>query len=343
MTGNVPWPLAVRVAGSLAGTYPLYDSYHRDALAAEAADHVRRAHELVEAETGLSGTGMPRVEVVDRIRWVERNVAFFSSIVDPAREQLTGSTHPLVRKAADPIVAAETGALLGVLARRVLGQYELVLPSEREGDTIYFVGPNVLALERTNQFLPSEFRLWLALHECAHRLQFVGVPWMRDHFLDLVKRLVGAAKPEPGRLRRVADDLVRSASAGEPLVGEAGLLGLFANEEQRDLLDQMQALMTLLEGHGHVIMDRIGSRLLASQARMAKLLKRRRQDPRMAAFFRLTGMEMKMRQYEMGERFVLGVESFAGWSAVDAAWAAPANLPTLSEIDDPVAWVRRVA
>jgi len=344
MTPDVPWALAVRVAGQIAGTHPLFESYHRTALAEEMPGIVARAQDLVVAETGLFGTGMPRVEVVDRRAWVERNVAFFSAIIDPAREALVASSpKAALQRVAGPIVAAETGALLGVLAKRVLGQYELVLPADGAGDTIYIVGPNVLALERAHQFIPAEFRMWLALHECAHRLQFVGVPWLRDHFLDLVQRLVGSARPEPGRLRRVTDDLVKAAGAGEPLIGEAGLLGLFANEDQRSLLDEMQAMMSLLEGHGHVVMDRVGSRVLATQGRMSKLLKQRRNDPRMAAFFRLTGMEMKMRQYEAGEKFVLGVESYAGWSTLDAAWAGPENLPTLAEIDDPVGWARRVA
>ena len=81
----------------------------------------------------------------------------------------------------------QTGALVGFMSKRVLGQYELVLPSsEGETDSIFFVGPNILALERAHQFNPAEFRAWIALHECAHRAQFLGVPWMKDYFLGLV-------------------------------------------------------------------------------------------------------------------------------------------------------------
>ena len=47
---------------------------------------------------------------------------------------------------------------------------------------------------------------------------------------------------------------------------------------------------------------------------MSALLKRRRKDPRTAALLRLTGMEMKMKQYELGEGFVTHVERRAGWS-----------------------------
>ena len=101
--------------------------------------------------------------------------------------------------------------------------------------------------------------------------------------------------------------------------------------------------MSLLEGHGHVVMDRIGERILPTQDRMSAILKQRRNDPRMALFLRITGLEMKFRQYEDGERFVLGVEEIAGWDALDAVWSGPDAVPTLEEVADPQRWLDRVA
>ncbi len=338
------WPLAVRVADRLAGRYPLEGTYHDALFARQAPELVSRAAELVSAETGLTGPGAPEVGVVSRREWVENNVAVFAKLLAPAEERLEGR-RGFGKNLAERVVAAEMGALLGLLSRRVLGQYEMVLPTgdDEAGDVVLFVGANVLWMERASELRPSEFRFWVALHECTHRLQFVGVPWLRDHFLGLVGQLVATATPEPGRLARVAGELRQAAAAGEPIVGEAGLMGIFATPEQRDVIDQVQALMALLEGHGHVIMDRIGARHLVSQARMSAILRRRRQDPRAAAFLRLIGMEMKMKQYELGERFVLGVEREAGFAALDAAWAGPENLPTLEEIDEPAQWLERVA
>jgi putative hydrolase len=120
-------------------------------------------------------------------------------------------------------------------------------------------------------------------------------------------------------------------------------MGLLATPEQRDLIDRVQALMSLLEGHGHVVMDRIGARMLVSQERMARTLKMRRKDPRMSAFLRLTGLEMKMKQYEQGERFILTIERHAGFEALDSVWAGPDSLPTLGEIRNPERWLARVA
>jgi coenzyme F420 biosynthesis associated uncharacterized protein len=239
----------------------------------------------------------------------------------------------------------EVGALVGVLSRRVLGQYELVLPGggEEYGDTVMFVGANVLMMERQHEFRPAEFRFWVALHECTHRLQFVGVPWLRRHFMGLVEELVEVSVPEEARMRRLTGQMREAAREGRPLLDESGLLGLLATPDQRRLIDRVQALMSLLEGHGHVVMDRIGGRLLVTQDRMSRILKMRRKDPRMAAFLRITGLEMKMRQYEMGERFIHTVERHAGFEALDRVWRGPEHLPTLDEIKDPQRWLERVA
>jgi coenzyme F420 biosynthesis associated uncharacterized protein len=335
----------------MAGRYPLGGTYHEQLLRSQAPEFVTRASRLVMEETGLSGPGLPQVAVVSRVEWAERNIGFFSKMLEPAEDRLSERFRAsgLVGKAAaatsQRLVAAEMGALLGFMSRRVLGQYELVLPADEDtdGDTVYLVGENVLSLERIHQFRPLEFRFWLALHECTHRLQFVGIPWMRSYFLGLVEELVATAQPEPGRLGRLIGEARAAAAEGRPLVGDTGLLGLFASDDQRDLLDRVQALMSFLEGHGHVVMDRIGGRLLVTQRRMSDTLKKRRKDPRTAAFYRLTGLEMKMRQYELGERFVLGIEQEAGWSALDHAWQSSEHLPTLDEIEHPERWLARVA
>jgi coenzyme F420 biosynthesis associated uncharacterized protein len=341
---RVDWPLAVSVASRVAGRYPLAGTYHEARLARDVPSLVARASELVSAETGLSGDGQPDVAVVSRAEWIETNVASFNVLLAPA-EELLAQGSGVGAAVAGRVMGAEMGAVLGFLSKRVLGQYELVLPgtNDRIGDTVMFVGSNMLMLERNYEFRPAEFRFWVALHECTHRLQFVGVPWLRSYFLGLVDELVGESKPEKGRIQRVTAELQDAARSGRPLIGESGIFGLFASPEQRSVIDRVQALMSLLEGHGHVVMDRIGARELVSQKRMSRVLKARRSDKRTAALMRLIGLEMKLRQYELGEAFIHRVEREAGWSAIDLAWREPSSLPTLAEINDPDAWLQRVA
>ncbi len=337
------WDSAVPIARRFAGRYPLEGTYHEARLARQVPLLVERATAMVSEETGLEAPGTPDVAVVSRTEWVENNIASFSELMAPVADRI-GEDRKVGRGLASRVMATELGAVLGFLSRRVLGQYELVLPTSdgSDGDTVMFVGANVLSMERRFEFRPAEFRFWVALHESTHRLQFQGVPWLRSYFLGLVEELVTASQPEPGRISRVAEEFRSAAEQGRPLVDERGLFGLLASPDQREVINKVQALMSLLEGHGHVVMDRIGERELVSQARMSRILASRRNDPRTAMFMRLVGLEMKMKQYEMGAKFIEGVERQAGWSALDAAWLRPSNLPTLEEIGDPVSWLFRV-
>jgi coenzyme F420 biosynthesis associated uncharacterized protein len=337
-----------RISSRLVGGYPLAETYHWSNLSDEMARVTDDVSSVVPAATGLDLPGSPHTVVIDRSEWIERNVSSFAVLTEPARRKLedrmsdsgSGQSAAVL---AERLMNAETRAVLSVLARRVLGQYELVLPTGESGDIVAFVGPNILQMERAHQFNPSEFRYWVALHEMTHRAQFQGIPWMRDYFLGLVTELVESTRPEPGMLGRVVDLIGERRATGSPIIDDRGLFGLFATREQNAIVDKVQALMSLLEGHGHVVMDRVGAERLKSQARMSRVLKGRRQDRRTRAFFRLTGLEMKLKQYKQGERFVQVVEREADWDTVRLAFRGASSLPDLAEIRDPTAWLRRVA
>ena len=331
------------LAGRIAGQYPLADTYLLDSLAAEMATITPIVSELVSDGTGLSLPGDPTTQVISRSEWIERNLASFKHLVEPATRKLTEARDPEGVEAVERLVDRESSALLGVLSRRVLGQYELVLPTGEDGDSVVYVGANLLQMERTHQFRPSEFRFWVALHELAHRAQFVGVPWLRDYFRGLVEELVEASTPEPGRFSAVVGEIVDRRRRGAPLIDERGIFGLIATPTQTEIVNRVQALMTVLEGHGHVVMDRIGAEHLKSQERMSRVLKNRRKDKRTAAFFRITGLEMKVNQYANGERFIKTVEREAGWDAMNLAFRGASSLPSLDEIERPKLWLNRVA
>lgn len=337
-----------RLSDRVAGTYPLAETYHSRQVADEMERVTLEVSEIVPRATGLSLPGKPNTVVIDRSEWMDRNVATFSHLTEPARRKLEermaeSGRNQAAAAIAERVMAAETRAVLSLLARRVLGQYELVLPTGEPGDMVAYVGPNILQMERTHQFKPKEFRYWVALHELTHRAQFQAIPWMRDYFMGLVTELVESSRPEPGALGRVLEEISSRRATGRPILDERGLLGLFGSPEQNAIVDKVQALMSLLEGHGHVVMDRVGADSLKSQDRMSRVLKGRRHDKRTAAFFRLTGLEMKMKQYKQGERFVLAVERESGWDTLHMAFRGASSLPDLHEIENPSQWLRRVA
>jgi putative hydrolase len=148
--------------------------------------------------------------------------------------------------------------------------------------------------------------------------------------------------PDPKRLVRALQRAVEEVRAGRnPLDG--GLVGLLASDEQREVLDQVQALMSLLEGHGNVVMDRLGRDHVAGADRMGRVLSARRQTRGLGRQVqKLLGFDMKMRQYEVGEKFIDAIEERAGLNALDAAWRGPEWLPTLDELANPDNWLERV-
>ena len=97
------------------------------------------------------------------------------------------------------MAGTQLGLMLAYMATRVLGQYDLLINDEspEDQDLVSYVGPNIVAVEEQYGFAPSQFRLWLALHEVTHRLQFTAVPWLRDHFVGLVTELLGPLSGDP--------------------------------------------------------------------------------------------------------------------------------------------------
>ena len=349
MSAPVDWQLAERVASRVAGTDPFAESYHWDSLGPDFDELTQEAEAMVAEATGLTSLAGPaRARVTDRAGWVAANIESFQRLLRPLTDKVgpsleKGALAPLTRR----VAGAEVGMLLGWMSTRVLGQYDLLVIEDEnpeDQDIVYYVGPNVLALEKRFAFPPREFRLWLALHEVTHRAQFTGIEWMRPHFLSLVQGTVDTLDPDPARfveaLRRAFDEI----SSGRNPLDEGGLAHLLAGPDQRAVLDRMSGLMSLLEGHGDVTMDRAGADRIPSAERFGRVLRQRRQQvsgmARMAQ--RLIGLEAKMNQYQQGEEFIAAVESVGGTALLDRAWIGAENLPTMAEIREPALWVDRV-
>jgi coenzyme F420 biosynthesis associated uncharacterized protein len=351
--GPVDWQLAERVAVRAAGREPFAESYLAHSLQRDFDDATAEAEELVAQTTGLrSLSGQARARVTDRAGWVRANVSSFQRLLRPITDKLgdklgTSLTSGVARK----VGGVEVGMLLGWMSARVLGQYDMLViddPAEAppdDQDLVYYVGPNILALEKRFAFPPREFRLWLALHEVTHRAQFTGVPWLREHYLGLVQQTLESVDPDPKRfldaLAKVVDDL----RSGRKPLEDGGIVTLLATPQQRLVLDKVGGLMSLLEGHGDITMDRAGAGRIPSADRFARVLRERRASANPAAKLlqRLIGLEAKINQYAQGERFIEEVERLGGGpDALAPVWRGASWLPTLAEIREPEEWLDRV-
>ena len=248
--------------------------------------------------------------------------------------------------------ALEVGAMLGWMSTRVLGQYDLLVieneeaPLEEDGqDVVYYVAPNIAALEWRHGFPPDEFRLWIALHEVTHRAQFTGVAWLREHFLSLVDQSLNSVSTDPKAFGTAMSQIAAARREGRNPFAEGGIAVLVASPEQREVLDQIMGMMSLLEGHGDVTMDRAGAEHLSEIPRFRSVISHRRSQvgPLARLMRQMMGIEAKMNQYAAGERFIAAVEEAGGTEFLDKAWEGPECLPSMAEIRDPSLWIDRVS
>ncbi|HEV2889797.1 MAG TPA: zinc-dependent metalloprotease [Frankiaceae bacterium] len=349
---EIDWATAVATAKALVRPGPDITPEEAHDVVAELRSMVPDAERHVAAFTRLTipDVHVP-VAVVDRIGWVKANVDGFRVVLEPLVERLsakrTGGEPPALLKAVGSrVTGVQVGTIMSYLASRVLGQFELFIPpGEGENGRLTLVAPNIVETERRLGVDPHDFRLWVTLHEVTHRTQFTAVPWLRGYFLDNVSAYVDATDLDPsalmGRLRDAAA-AVRGAVTGDD---NASLLEALQTPQQREIVGRLQALMSLLEGHGDFVMDGVGPAVVPTAELIRERFNERRKGsgPVDRVIRRLFGLDMKMRQYAEGERFVNAVVEAAGMDGFNRVWEGPENLPTQAEIADPALWVARVA
>ena len=135
-----------------------------------------------------------------------------------------------------------------------------------------------------------------------------------------------------------------SGRAGEDPMADGGVMGLIATPEQRKAMERIGGMMSLLEGHGDITMDRAGAGLIPSAPRFSRVLKQRRQETRGLVKFlqRLIGLDAKIQQYAQGESFIHAVEAVGGSTLLNQAWLSAEHLPTIHEIRQPQLWIDRI-
>ncbi|WP_336921296.1 zinc-dependent metalloprotease [Aquipuribacter sp. SD81] len=356
----VDWAAAGDAAAALAPPGPPLTREEIADLVAELRECAGLAVDPVAETAELeAGADAGEVLVVDRAGWARANARSFGHLMDPVlRRAVQEQERKKGRGVPDPVLrvsrvlnAAETGGLLAFMATKVLGQYDVLAP---DGGRLLLVAPNVAHVEQEIGAVPSDFRLWVCLHEETHRVQFGANPWLASWFREQVVALLDDLLADPtSSVERLLEglgrlpDLLRAPAPGPGApAGSAssGLLDLVQTPEQKERLDALTAVMSLLEGHADVVMDEVGPAVVPTVAQIRSRFDARRRGtgPVDRVVRRLLGLEAKAAQYRDGARFVRAVTDRVGTGGFNAVWGGPEALPSAAELREPSAWVARV-
>jgi coenzyme F420 biosynthesis associated uncharacterized protein len=348
----VDWGLAERLGVAIAGT----GAEHQTVGQAEIATATRRAVSLVVDYTEMEPVGeLPPPEAVDRPEWIRANLAAFRGMSGDLERRLAESIRMpeplrgLTRALAGTVGGAQVGLVLGYVARKVLGQYDLALIGPTRPPRLLFVSANLAQAHRKLGGDRGVFVHWVALHEATHAVQFASVPWLREHLGGMVEELLegatlGADLSELRvALRRAFEQRDPRRLAGR--LAQGGLVQLLSGPRQAALLRRIQAAMAVIEGHAEHVMDAVGARLDPAYARLRDALEAEREQRSVidVVVMRLLGLDMKLRQYRLGKHFADSVAERSGIEGLNEVWRGPDALPEPEELGDPELWMARVA
>jgi len=353
----IDWDVAISTGVRWARPGPQVSLGEARAVVAELRALADTVSEPVRAVTGMSGPGNDGgwVAVVDRPGWIRANVDGFRVVLDPLAEHLrekgAAPGGSVVTAVGSRVTGVQAGLILAYLASRVLGQYELFLPPDPSAPNgvapagrLTLVAPNILMVERELGVNPHDFRRWVCLHEETHRTQFTSVPWLRGYVQEQMTEFLLASDLDPatilGRLRSAADAVAGAVRDG----GGDSVLEAIQTPRQREILDRLTSVMTLVEGHGDYVMDAVGPQVVPSVEQIRERFNERRGTAgRMERTLRrILGIDLKMKQYAQGSRFVKAVVEEAGMATFNKVWTSPQTLPTKDEFDRPELWLDRV-
>jgi putative hydrolase len=359
--GPVNWELA-RQVGIASATWGQDDPAptEEDRQGLEGA--VRMAELTVAELTGMDAPPeVTRVQAVRRAEWVEANVRGLQGLFEPTAERMARALQTargeepaeaaegaqmleaVLERMTPLLMGAQVGAVLGALGQRVLGQYELPLP-RTDQPALLFVIPNIAAFEKEWSLPPDELRAWVAMHETTHAFD-LGRPWVREHFLGLVREIAGALEFDLAELQDRLEGLdlsdpekVSEALGGDLLTGEL-------TDEQRLLLRRVQAFMAVAEGHADHVVSVIGKERLAGFSRIDEAVRRRHEgrSQEERAVERLLGIEVKLEQYRLGRAFCDHVAEATDELTLARMWESAEALPSMPELEEPRLWLARMA
>jgi len=284
--------------------------------AERATPHVREVTQFTASVDDLP------VLVVDRPTWLAANVASVRAVLGQRDADPTG----LGERAQGMLLGAQIGAALAWVGTRILGQFDPFSDQPK----LMLVAPNVLHVERELNVDPADFRLWVCLHEQTHRFQFAQAPWLREYLMELAGEVLD--EPTQGITWRPGDK--RPAS----------LVDLVSTPKQREAINVVTGVMSLLEGHADVMMDRVGPAVVPSVSDIrAKFTERRNRKGFDKVMRQVLGLDMKMAQYRDGANFCRAVMDAIGVDGLNQAFQSVGYLPSYDEIMAPQLWIERMS
>jgi len=362
--GNPGWDAARQLALSVAtdgGQEPNVDPLVRmqfEALARVAELQISAATGLAASRGGLGITITP----VTRGQWATSALEAWQ----PLFEALAGSLQavdptdpgpvpgdpmsflaPLMKMVGPMMLGMTAGSMVGHLARRCFGQYDLPIP-RGVSDELLVLPSNLDAFGEEWSLPADDLRLWICLEEVAVHSVLL-VPHVRTRLDDYLLRYVSSFEPDPGALEQHLGELDLSDPSSVTNIemtfsDPQMLLGAMQSATQRDLLPGYETLVAAIVGYVDHIMDIVGGSLLTNYSMLSEALRRRRVEADTSDRFveRLFGLELSQRTYERGAAFIGGVVERAGDEGLSRLWESERTLPTPNELDAPGLWLARI-
>jgi putative hydrolase len=362
-SGPVSWDAARQFAAQVASDGA--SEANPDPVERIRLEELARVADLRVADlTGLPTSTTGRVvEIlpVTRTEWARRTLDGWRPLLEKLSTSLTSaSTAGQTEDATDdPLVSLlqgfsaafgpllfgmQAGAMVGHLATRALGQYDLPVPRP-PSDELIVVSRNLEEFGEEWSVPADDLRLWICLSELATHA-VLGVPHVRARLNDLLLEYAGSFRIDPSGLEERLGDVdptnpeALQAALGDP----AALMGAIQSPAQQALLPRLDALIAAIVGYVDWVMDTTGEGLIGSYGMLTEALRRRRVEAGEGDRFveHLLGLHMTQPTYDRGERFVQGVVERAGAEALARLWSDERNLPTPNEIDAPGLWLARI-
>jgi putative hydrolase len=324
------------------------------------ADLSRIASMHVNDVTGVDNE-FPEPKLVTRGQWAQATLEAYRPLftelatslgatgvddeteTDPMAKMMAG----LSKMMAPAMLGMTVGSMVGTLAQRVFGLHDLPIP--REQSEVVLVPANIDAFASDWSITLDEMRLWVIAHELAGHV-VLSVPHISDPLTELIRRHVGAFRPDPGA---VADKLAGlEMTGGDPLesiqqaFGDPELLlGAIRSPDQLALEPALDAAVATVVGYTDWVVDAVAVRMIGGDAlTIAEAVRRQRVEASPDDLFveRLLGIRLGDDQVRRGKQFVQGVVDREGERGLELLLTTPGSLPTANEVDAPGLWLARV-